>query len=158
MAPKVTPVVDNPVVKMRKGDKAALVRREKLRYPEMSEAQIAKRVGCDPAHVHRVLAKFLGQRTEDDLREFQEQRVNVFDAITMRSLMSITDSKLTKSSAAALMMVAGTAHDKSQVLRGQATGIDVHILANVEDAIRARHDAEQAAFQRAYRERLVNPT
>jgi hypothetical protein len=54
----------------------------------------------------------------------------------MRAVMSIDDSKLSKSSAAQLMMVAGTAFDKSQLVRGQATQINVTVLLDAVQAIK----------------------
>jgi hypothetical protein len=140
MAPKVTAVIDAPIVKMRKGDKAALIRKTKLRYPELSGADISRRVGCDQAHVHRVLREFLGDHTKEDLHEYQQNKADVFDALTMRAVMSITDDKLGKSSAPALMMVAGTAFDKSQLVRGLATQVNVSVLLDLVDAARDMRD------------------
>ena len=54
-----------------KGVRAALIRKTKLRYPELSEAEIAKRVGCSPSNVHQVLTTFLANRSEAELRNFQ---------------------------------------------------------------------------------------
>ena len=39
-----------------------LIRRTKLKYPEMSESQIARYVGCSPSNVHQVLKSFLACR------------------------------------------------------------------------------------------------
>ena len=44
-----------------KGVRAALIRKTKLRYPELSEAEIAKRVGCSPSNVHQVLNYVLSE-------------------------------------------------------------------------------------------------
>jgi len=122
----------------RKTGKAPAIRRLKTKFPEMSELAIARRVGCSPGNVHTVLSAYLGTATEDDLRAFQINRADVFDAITMRSLLSVTQDKLEKSPALALATIAGIAHDKSQVLRGQATGINVTVLMDAVEAIRAR--------------------
>jgi hypothetical protein len=35
-----------------------LIRRTKLKYPELSELQIARYIGCCPSNVHRVLKAF----------------------------------------------------------------------------------------------------
>jgi len=121
---------------------APQIRALHLRYPEMSHAQIADRVGCHRSNVYRVLDRFLSDDvTEGALREYQDNRANVWDAITLRALMSINDTKLAKSSASALMMVAGIAHDKSQALRGEATSIDVHVLV---DAVRQCRDMRRS--------------
>lgn len=84
-----------------KGVRAALVRKTKLRYPELSEAQIAKRVGCSPSNVHQVLATFLANRTESELRDFQANKADIYDAVQLRALASVTPDKLRKSSAGA---------------------------------------------------------
>jgi hypothetical protein len=41
-----------------KGVRAMLIRRTKLKYPELSELQIARYIGCCPSNVHRVLKAF----------------------------------------------------------------------------------------------------
>lgn len=116
---------------------AAKIRREKLRYPELSEGQIAKRVGCDPANVHRVLKRFMGKKqTEDDLRQFQDAKANVFDALQHRALMSVTDAKLGKTSVRDLAIAAGIWEDKARTIRGQATQINVSVLLDAVQAIR----------------------
>jgi predicted transcriptional regulator len=130
---------------------APLIRALKDRYPDMTDARIAKRVGCSQQNVSQVLDRYLGARSLEDLRQFQENRADIFDSLTMRAIGSITEAKLAKASAPALMMVAGTAHDKSQVLRGQATGINVSVLLDVAKAIRDQRDNPQQV-------RVVTPT
>jgi predicted transcriptional regulator with HTH domain len=39
-----------------------LIRRAKLKYPELSESQIARYVGCSPSNVHQALSAFLSNR------------------------------------------------------------------------------------------------
>jgi hypothetical protein len=97
---------------------------------------IARKVGCTPQSASSALKRFLGDDSEDDLKAFQQNRADVFDSITMRALGSITEEKLTKASAPALMMVAGTAHDKSQILKGMPTGMDVHVLLDLAAMVR----------------------
>ena len=142
MAPEVTSFPVGTVVSVPKGQKAAAIRREKTKFPELSEAKIATRVGCDKAFVHRVLAEYLGKRSGDDLQNYKENKADAWDAVAMRALMFVTDAKLQKSSAAALMMVAGTAHDKAQVLRGMATSINVTMLIDAVNMVRAMRDKE----------------
>ena len=48
--------------KPRPGERAMLIRRAKLKYPELSESQIARYVGCSPSNVHQVLKSFLACR------------------------------------------------------------------------------------------------
>jgi len=140
MASKVTPIIEpsvKPRVKSANTGAALAIRKAKMKYPELTNSQIAKRVGCDPANVHRVLKRFLGKNnTEQDLQDYKEHKADVWDSVAMRAVMSIDDSKLSKSSAAQLMMVAGTAFDKSQLVRGQATQINVTVLLDAVQAIK----------------------
>ena len=55
------PLVD-PASNPPPGLRAMLIRRTKLKYPEMSESQIARYVGCSPSNVHQVLKSFLACR------------------------------------------------------------------------------------------------
>ncbi len=49
----------NPARRPAPGVRAMLIRRTKLKYPELSESQIARYVGCSPSNVHQVLTTFL---------------------------------------------------------------------------------------------------
>ena len=117
---------------------APRIRALKTRYPEMPGTEIAKRVGCNPNNVYAVLGKWLGDKGEQDLRDYQENQADVFDALAMRSLSSITDAKLTKANAVQLMTTAAIATDKARLVRGQATGINVNVLMDVVEAMRSR--------------------
>ena len=55
------PLVD-PASHPPPGFRAMLIRRVKMKYPEMSESQIARYVGCSPSNVHQVLKSFLACR------------------------------------------------------------------------------------------------
>ena len=55
------PLVD-PASHPPPGFRAMLIRRAKLKYPEMSESQIARYVGCSPSNVNQVLKSFLACR------------------------------------------------------------------------------------------------
>jgi hypothetical protein len=124
-----------------KSGAAQEIRSLKLDYPELTNAQIARKVGCTPQNVDGVLATFLGGNTPDELQDFQENKASVLEAISMRILQSITQSKLTKASAYQLTGMYGIIHDKVQVLRGQATGINVTVLMDVVEAIKARQSS-----------------
>jgi hypothetical protein len=52
----------NPASHPPPGFRAMLIRRTKLKYPEMSESQIARYVGCSPSNVHQVLKNFMAGR------------------------------------------------------------------------------------------------
>lgn len=136
MPPKVTPVIDAPKVSGRHTGVAPAVRRMKMRYPEMSEGQIAKRVGCDPANVHRVLKRFLGDHSAEDLKDFQENKAEIFDALQMRQLMSITDEVIAKAQLLPLVTASAILEDKARTIRGQATQINVSVLLDAVQAIR----------------------
>ena len=53
------PLID-PASRPVPGLRAMLIRRAKLKYPELSESQIARYVGCSPSNVHQVLQSFNG--------------------------------------------------------------------------------------------------
>ena len=55
------PLVD-PASHPPPGFRAMLIRRAKLKYPEMSESRIARYVGCSPSNVHQVLKSFMACR------------------------------------------------------------------------------------------------
>lgn len=137
MAPKVTPVIDAPKVSGRHTGVAPAIRRMKMRYPEMSEVQIARRVGCDPANVHRVLTRFLGEKlTEDEHRAITENTADVFDRLSNRMLISITDEEIAKAQLLPRVTSAAILHDKARTIRGQATQVNVTVLLDAVQAIR----------------------
>lgn len=118
------------------GTRAALIRRMKCRYPELSEAQIGRRVGCSRQNVNQVLAAFLDGHSEAELRDFQAQKADIYDAIQQRALECVTSAKLQKSSAPSLVTAAAILEDKARLVRGQATGINVQVLMDVASMIR----------------------
>lgn len=122
--------------------KAPLIRRLATSYPELSHSSIARRVGCSQANVSEVLKRFLDNTSADELRQFQENKADIYDAIQKRALECITGKKLEKSSAPALMMVAGTLEDKKRLILGESTSnVNVHVLLEVAGMI--RRDGEQ---------------
>jgi hypothetical protein len=80
--------------------------------------------------------------TAQDLQDYKEHKGDIWDSVAMRAVMSIDDAKLHKSSASQLMMVAGIAFDKSQLVHGQATQINVSVLTNLLDEARAERDRQ----------------
>jgi len=117
---------------------APIIRKTKLNYPKLTDSEIARRVNCTPENVTGVLRTFLGKNTISDLRDYQENRADVFDSLTQRFLESVTEKKIVKTSAAQLVTMAAILHDKSQVMRGQATQINVTVLMDVVAAIKAK--------------------
>ena|SRR5277367_376131 len=147
MPPKVTQIIDAPSlsrsVKSTNTGAAPKIRKMKLRYPELSEAQIAKRVGCHPTNVHRVLKQFLGKNSnEEQLKDYQESKADVYDALQMRYLKSITDAKINKTSVVALTTGAAILEDKARNIRGQATQINVTVLLDAVQAIKDMRSRE----------------
>lgn len=130
----------------RKGT-APAIRKLKEKFPEMSNAAIARRVGCHPSNVDAILRRYLGDTTHEELRGYQENRGDIFDAVGNRALLHITDAKLAKASPAELTTVMGILYDKARLERGQATGINVTVLMDVVDAIRNRPSAQAATVQ-----------
>ena len=96
-----------------------------LRHPNLTGGQIARRVGCTRQNVHQVLHAFLDGHPEQELRDFQANKADIYDALQMRLLASITDEKLPKSSAKSLVIAAAILEDKIRLMRGQATGINI---------------------------------
>lgn len=136
MPPKVTPIKPVQVSGRRKGT-APAIRRMKINFPELSEAQIAKRVGCAPSNVHNVLARFLGtQNNESDLRDYQEGKADIFDALQMRMHTSITQEDIANASLRDRVVSGAILEDKARVIRGQATQINVSALVDVVQALR----------------------
>ena len=83
-----------------------------------------------------VLKRMLAKESAADLRDFQSNKIDSWDAIGMRALGSITPEKLAKASAPALIMVAGTAEDKVARLKGLPNNIDVHYLVDIASMLR----------------------
>lgn len=104
----------------------------------MRKSEIARRVGCNPHNVSYVLAKYLGKASQDELRAFQENKADIVDSVAHRVLSSVTDKKIAKMSGQSAITAFAILTDKSQLLRGLATGINVSVLMDVVDAIRAK--------------------
>lgn len=126
---------------MPKKGLAPQIRKLAINNPELTHSEIARTVGCRPSNVTAVLKTFLGSKTEKDLQDFQENRANVYDSLSMRFLESITARKIAKTSAAQLTTMASILHDKSALLRGQPTGINVNVALDIIAAIRARDES-----------------
>ena len=102
----------------------------------MSKAAIARRVGCHVNNVSYVLAKYLGDHSQEELQEFQDSKADCFEAVQHRLLLSVTDKKILKTSAVQAITGAAILEDKIRLQRGQATGINVNVLLDVAAAIR----------------------
>ena len=76
--------------------------------------------------------------TEEDLREFQENKADVYDALQRRFLSSISNEVIDKASLRDRVIASAVLEDKARVIRGQATGINVTVLMDAIDAIRSK--------------------
>lgn len=117
---------------------APKIRKLKLRHPELTDSEIARRVGCDPSNVSQVLKTFLGRKSEGELRQYQESQADVFDSVAYRMLSSLTENKINKMNGLQATTAAAILIDKARLVRGQATGINVSVLLDVVEAIRSK--------------------
>ena len=157
MAPRVSPVIIDQIkpIRGRRTGKAPAIRKLAIKYPDLSEAEIAKQVGCDPANVHRVLVRFRSTYTESELADFQENKADIYDAIQLRAIGSITDEKLTKTSVKDLAIAAGIWEDKARVIRGQATQINVSVLLDAVNLAKEMREKQAAEAMEKVRERMA---
>ena len=114
------------------------IRKLSLKYPELTDSEIARKVGCSAQNVSQVLKTFLGGKTQDELTDYQENQANVFDSLALRLLESVTQDKLDKTKPMEAITGAAILIDKARLVRGQATGINVTVLMDVVEAIKAR--------------------
>lgn len=98
--------------------KAPAIRKMKLRYPELNNCEIARRVGSDENNVRRVLRSFMGKIPEEDLKTFRENKAEIYDALQMRFLKSLSDEDIAKTSAYPRIVSAGILEDKARTIRG----------------------------------------
>ena len=135
----ITSILSEPVAKRSgvKTGKAPAIRALKTRYPEMTMSEIGRRVGCTQHNVSVVLSRFLGDTGEDDLRDYQENQADVFDSLAHRLLSSLTEDKINKTKVMEAVTAAAILTDKARLVRGQATGINVSVMHQLIEEIRA---------------------
>jgi hypothetical protein len=138
MAPKVREVGSH--VKTPKSSRptgaARRIRKLKVQHPEFSDSDIARIVGCNSSNVSRVLKRFLGELNEGDVQTFQQRKADMYDALQVRMLGSITDADILKTPVGTRVISAGVLYDKAALTRGQATQINVNVLLDAVQAIR----------------------
>jgi hypothetical protein len=127
--------IDGQLETDRQDVRAPLVRRIATSYPELTTAAVARRVGVSPQYAGRVLKRFYAH-TQQDLRVYQENKADIYDATAQRFIESVTPEKLAKTPATSAIIAVGILHDKAALLRGQATGINVSVLLDVASMIR----------------------
>lgn len=94
---------------------------------------VAQALGRSP----HTIKKFL--RIPEVARQVNVQKAELaalFDDVAHRSLTSISDEDVHKASLLQKLTSAGIAVDKALLLRGQPTGIDVHVLINMAAMLR----------------------
>lgn len=128
--------------KPRHGERAARIREMYVKYPTLSNSGIARTVGCTPSNVDSVLKTFLGRQTVEDLRSFQANKADIYDAIQVRTLASITQEHLDKASALQLVTAAAIMEDKKRLVSGEPTSFHVTALIDVLTELR-KHKREE---------------
>lgn len=131
----------------RPGERAAQIRVLRDKYPELSQAAIARRVGCSEPNVTQVLKNYLKDMPVEELAEFQADESRILDALRHRTLSSITEADFEKASLLQKVTASAILMDKSRLLQGQPTSIHVHALMDVASMIREKRDAGQLARQ-----------
>jgi Fic family protein len=117
---------------------APLIKSLAVQNPDLTSLEIARTVGCSTQNVNQVLSKFLGTTSESELRSFQDAKADIYDALQHKLLASLTDEKISKTNAVSAITGAAILEDKARLVRGQATGINVSVLMDVVEAIKAR--------------------
>jgi hypothetical protein len=117
---------------------APKIRKLALRYPELSKSDIARKVGCTRQNVSCVLNTFLDNRSPATLLDFQTTKAEVYDALQLRILESLTAAEITKAPLMARVTSAAILEDKARLVRGQATGISMIQMLDVVEAIKAQ--------------------
>lgn len=151
LSERITAAGPAPYAKRNTGKKglAPAIRKLHLKHPELTHSEIARKVGCRPSNVTVVLKTFLGKNSEDDLRNYQENQADVFDALSMRLLSSLSEKKIAKTRVQEAVTSAAILIDKARLVRGQATGINVSVLLDLAKEIRSERNAPQLPSARA---------
>ncbi len=121
----------------RKKGLAPQIRKMAILYPELTHSEIARAVGCNPSNVTIVLKTFLGNTSEESLREFQSNKADVYDALQQRLLLSITQEKIDKTKPMEAITGAAILEDKARLVRGQATSINMTAVVDLIEVMRA---------------------
>jgi hypothetical protein len=122
---------------------AAAIRKLAVQFPELSQGEIAREVGCHPTNVHKVLKHFRGVKDQAfELKDFQESKAEIYDQLQARILGSISDADLLKAPLQARVTSAAILEDKARVIRGQATQINVSVLLDAVQAIKQMRKSE----------------
>jgi predicted transcriptional regulator len=133
------------------------IRMLSVRYPELTQGDIARKVGCTTSNVSQVLSAFLDGRNSERLQDFQNQKAEVYDALQLRLLESVTHEKIANTKVMEAVTAAAILEDKARLVRGQATGINVSVLLDVAEAIRNRRANAQMGVQVGVSPQVIEP-
>lgn len=87
----------------------------------------------------------MGTKSDAELRDYQDNQADVFDSLAFRLLGSLSQDKIDKTKPMEAITGAAILIDKSRLVRGQATGINVHVLMDVVEALRAKPSVMSAS-------------
>lgn len=138
--PEVTTPTEAP--SSAKKGKAALIRKLHCDYPELSQADIARRTDTSTANVNQVLKRFNDNVSVESLKDYQENKADIYDLLQSRFLASITKEDVEKAPLLARVTSAAILEDKARTIRGQATQINVSVLLDAVQAIKQMRSGE----------------
>ena len=92
---------------------------------------------------------------KSDLRDYQNAKADIFDALQMRALGSITDDDIAKAPLLPRVTAAAILEDKARAIRGRASQIDVSVLLDAVQAAREMQAARAAEAMEAVRRRMA---
>jgi hypothetical protein len=127
---------------LRWGSRAERIRDLAVSEPDISQVEIAERVGCTQGNVSQVLKSFLRDHSLAELQELQANKADVYETVLLHTLASITPDKLAKASYSQLVMGAAILEDKARLVRGQPTAIHMNVLVDVLDVLRMQERNE----------------
>ena len=127
----------------RWGERASMIRYIATKYPELSQGDIARRVGCSHQNVSEVLAEFLADTSPERVDQFRENKATICEALQHKLLASITQDNLDKTPAVSLITGFAILQDKIQLMRGQPTSIHVTALVDLVQVLRERRNEQE---------------
>ena len=89
------------------------------------------------------------------MREIKAELADSFQDLALRMITSITDADIRKLDAYRRTLSGAVATDKMQLLRGEATSIDVSVLLDAVQAARDLHDRRADEAMEAHRRRIT---
>jgi|GEM_PF-3553289 hypothetical protein len=114
---------------------------------------IAKGMGRNRRTVQNYLAK---PEVRQQVSIQREELAVMFDSVAHRTLAGVTSEDIQKANLVQKMTSAGIAIDKAAMLRDQLPPtINVTVLMDVVEAIKAQHESEQARLQQQIKTRTI---